>query len=273
MLKNILSGVMALTIAASMSVISASAASKGDVDGSGNIDIEDAVSVINHINGVKALTGSAASAADVNSSSGIDIEDAVAIINHVNGVSAIGGGGSSTTGGKLESLRKKYSGDYTIKLRDSEYGIIDAMYIVSGTTFYIEFKINGVIDQYVVCGSDGKEYFIYVSDKSYRVNDIDSLPADADPIGKFGQKFVKAENKGGMTYEYYQAPDYLLKGAGMIVYGFDSSSNLKTIEIECKLDSDSDTSVSYEVVSISKADKSKITTPDLSGFTEIKDDY
>lgn len=62
---------------------------KGDVDGSSVIDIEDAVKIIAHINGVSALNGSSEKAADVDGNGSIDIEDAVAVIGHVNGISPI----------------------------------------------------------------------------------------------------------------------------------------------------------------------------------------
>lgn len=271
MFKKVISGIMSLTLAASVAVISASAASKGDVDGSGKIDIEDAVSVINHINGVKALSGSSLTAADVNGSGNVDIEDAVAIINHVNGVSAIGGGGgSTTTGGKLESLRKKYGGDYTIKLKNSAKGI-EQTYIVSGNTFYTETKYDGTLNRFEVCGSDGVDYWVSVSDKTYFKVNLSTVPADCDPIGKLGVKYVKAESKGGMTYEYYTAVDYTFEGSGKIVYGFDSSSNLKTIEF--RPDSSSETGITYDVVSVAKADKSKITKPNLSGYSEYTPGY
>lgn len=66
------------------------AASKlGDVNDDGKIDIEDAVMVINHVNGQKALTDAESSRADIDGNKNIDIEDAVSIISHVNGVKAI----------------------------------------------------------------------------------------------------------------------------------------------------------------------------------------
>lgn len=62
----------------------------GDVNGDGNIDIEDAVQVIGHVNGQKALVDDEAKRADVDGNKAIDIEDAVAIISHVNGVKVLG---------------------------------------------------------------------------------------------------------------------------------------------------------------------------------------
>lgn len=61
----------------------------GDVSGDGNIDIEDAVQVIGHVNGQKALTAKEEKRADVDGNKSIDIEDAVAIIAHVNGLKPI----------------------------------------------------------------------------------------------------------------------------------------------------------------------------------------
>lgn len=89
MIKRILSGAAALTMAASVFALSADAAILGDVDDSGNVDIEDAVTVLNHINGVKSLSDLSMNAADVNTSGSVDIEDVVAIINQINGVQII----------------------------------------------------------------------------------------------------------------------------------------------------------------------------------------
>lgn len=61
----------------------------GDVNADGSIDIEDAVMVINHVNGMTALTDDETKRADIDGNSDIDIEDAVAIISHVNGVTPI----------------------------------------------------------------------------------------------------------------------------------------------------------------------------------------
>lgn len=61
----------------------------GDVDLSGKVDIEDAVSVISSINGVKPLEDYPELVADADRSEKVDIEDAVMIINQINGVSAI----------------------------------------------------------------------------------------------------------------------------------------------------------------------------------------
>lgn len=63
----------------------------GDVNNDKKIDIEDAVMIINNINGVKVLSSDEILRADVDSNKTIDIEDAVAIISHVNGVNAISG--------------------------------------------------------------------------------------------------------------------------------------------------------------------------------------
>lgn len=62
----------------------------GDINSDGNIDIEDAVMVISHINGVSVLSDAQMKAADVDKSGNVDIEDAVAIISHVNGVKVLG---------------------------------------------------------------------------------------------------------------------------------------------------------------------------------------
>lgn len=62
----------------------------GDVNADSKIDVEDAVMVINHVNGVKALDYDESERADIDGNEKIDIEDAVAIISHVNGIRVIG---------------------------------------------------------------------------------------------------------------------------------------------------------------------------------------
>lgn len=61
----------------------------GDVNNDGKVDIEDAVKVIGHINGITPLTSDEETRADTTFNGDIDIEDAVLIINQVNGVSVI----------------------------------------------------------------------------------------------------------------------------------------------------------------------------------------
>lgn len=45
--------------------------------------------IIGHVNGSKALTDAESKRADVDGNSIIDIEDAVAIISHVNGIKSL----------------------------------------------------------------------------------------------------------------------------------------------------------------------------------------
>lgn len=59
----------------------------GDVNGDGDTDIEDAVLVIAHINGMKALDFEQYCRGDANDSGELDIEDAVMILCEINGVS------------------------------------------------------------------------------------------------------------------------------------------------------------------------------------------
>lgn len=89
MKKKIISGLAAFVMAAGMAATSASAQKLGDVSGDNKTDIEDAVSVINHVNGQKSVGYMGSASADVNSDGKIDIEDAVLIINNINGLSAI----------------------------------------------------------------------------------------------------------------------------------------------------------------------------------------
>lgn len=64
---------------------------KGDVNGDKKIDIEDAVRIINYINGVRPMYKNQLDAADLDGSNGVDIQDAVILINYINGVSDISG--------------------------------------------------------------------------------------------------------------------------------------------------------------------------------------
>lgn len=57
----------------------------GDVNGDGSIDIEDAVAIIQHINGMTPLTPDEEARADVSKDENIDIDDAVILINYING--------------------------------------------------------------------------------------------------------------------------------------------------------------------------------------------
>lgn len=61
----------------------------GDVNGDTKIDIEDAVMVIQSVNGMKALTEDETANADIDGNKTIDIEDAVRIIAYVNGIATI----------------------------------------------------------------------------------------------------------------------------------------------------------------------------------------
>lgn len=58
---------------------------KGDVDNSAKIDIEDAVMVVSHINGIKSLEDAQLDAADFNDDDSIDIEDVVLICAEIYG--------------------------------------------------------------------------------------------------------------------------------------------------------------------------------------------
>lgn len=57
----------------------------GDVNADKSIDIEDAVSVIQHINGMTPLTAEEETRADVSKDGNIDIDDAVILISYING--------------------------------------------------------------------------------------------------------------------------------------------------------------------------------------------
>lgn len=58
----------------------------GDADLSGNIDIEDVVLIMQHINGIKPLPTQNFYVADVNLDKAVTIEDVVMIVSHINGV-------------------------------------------------------------------------------------------------------------------------------------------------------------------------------------------
>lgn len=59
---------------------------KGDVNGDGKVDIEDAVAAVNFINGTAVLSDEMIISADVCINGTVDVEDVAAIINHINGV-------------------------------------------------------------------------------------------------------------------------------------------------------------------------------------------
>lgn len=61
----------------------------GDVDGDGDVTINDAVMLIASVNGTYTLDERAERAADVDHNASIDISDAVMIMSHINGVSPI----------------------------------------------------------------------------------------------------------------------------------------------------------------------------------------
>lgn len=91
MLKKILAGAVSLTMAAVFCAATASAAKikKGDIDGSGEVDIEDAVAVIGYVNGNQTLSDSALKAGDVDKNGAVDIEDAVNLLGSINGLSPL----------------------------------------------------------------------------------------------------------------------------------------------------------------------------------------
>lgn len=62
----------------------------GDINNDGSVDISDAVSIINDINGNFALSGYSMSAADVDRDGEVSIADAAAIINQINGLAPLG---------------------------------------------------------------------------------------------------------------------------------------------------------------------------------------
>lgn len=125
MLKKILSGAAALTIAASCMAVTSSAFKLGDVNNDTNIDIEDAVAVINHVNGLASLTEEQEKYADVNSSKNIDIEDAVLIINHINGLSALPDTEVEIDDGKPKTV--------TIRLKDGRDDLVPEVVLEYGS--------------------------------------------------------------------------------------------------------------------------------------------
>lgn len=61
----------------------------GDTDGSGEVDIIDAVMIISHINGIRPLTDEQLMRADIDGEEGISITDAVTVIGYINGTVAV----------------------------------------------------------------------------------------------------------------------------------------------------------------------------------------
>jgi D-alanyl-D-alanine carboxypeptidase len=84
-MKLITSAVAALTAAVIAGTVCASAASLGDVNGDGKINITDMILVAAHVKGKRVLSKSAAEAADVNGDGRIDVSDVTKIAAHIKG--------------------------------------------------------------------------------------------------------------------------------------------------------------------------------------------
>lgn len=211
MIKKVLSGIFALSAAAAMASISASAKSinVGDIDCNQSIDIEDAVIILNHINGAQPINTSFGRAlANIDCNETVDIEDAVAIINHINGVKPINVNEDNVEiGEKLKALREKYKDGYSMKLtdltpwweydnivnanNDTDDGINDdtdddinveylksvTEYVTDGDHYYIGFSYeneDGTSSEpglFQVRATDDKVYYANPDDKWYSVHD------------------------------------------------------------------------------------------------------
>lgn len=62
---------------------------KGDVNGDGNANITDAISVLNHLKGTNSLVGANLEAAKVNGNSNANITDAILLLNYIKGIADI----------------------------------------------------------------------------------------------------------------------------------------------------------------------------------------
>lgn len=269
MFKKFLATALALTTFTVMGTFSASAASsKGDVDNSGTIDIKDASTLLNHINGVKSLNSSALSAADVDSNGIVDIGDVSAIINHINGVKPIGGS-SSSSGRKLDALRKKYAGNYCLKTKDSNYPNYTYEYDFKGNNYYVGNFIDGSMGYYEVRATDGMTYLVNPDDKLYYADNFSFMPNNVDIIGGFADEYIKTVTNGNIVSEYYTPVDHVFVAGGQIIYHFDkNTSALKSVE--CKPDDPKqDLAYTQVVISIGTANTSRFAVPNLKGYTKL----
>lgn len=145
--KRILSGLVALSICAGLGTMVSNAAKLGDVNNDNNIDIEDAVAVINNVNGVTPLTKSQEKFADVDGSGRIDIEDAVKIIANINGVTPLPDVDISSViddePTKSEDSSEPDELDHTYANQEKADYIAKCYYNTLGTYFTIEQDDNG----------------------------------------------------------------------------------------------------------------------------------
>lgn len=57
----------------------------GDINNSGEVNVSDAVGIVNHITGDAVLTGDALKAADTNADSDVNVSDAVNVVKYITG--------------------------------------------------------------------------------------------------------------------------------------------------------------------------------------------
>lgn len=144
MFKKLACSILSVIIASTAGIYACADSIKGDIDGSGKIDIEDVANVMNHINGVKSLSDEGIAAADLNSDGGVDIEDVVVMINEINGISSTAKeDGGSTYSNDLFSI----SADSNWKfIENKEYGNVSFLYVNDDIT-----NACGVADVTVEC--------------------------------------------------------------------------------------------------------------------------
>lgn len=206
MKRKIISGIIALSMISGMSAVAADAAGLGDVNNDGNIDIEDAVAIINHVNGVTPLSDDQELSADVDKSGVIDIEDAVKVISHINGVSPIDEG---------DTLTSDITEDSSVP--EDESGPEEST---------VESQPDSIVDDSSTPDSQAEED-LSISDNDYGLFDINapldekSTSADAEALGYLTPQTFGA--KGDGTVDDTQAFRDMFKAA--YDQGFPSNPN------------------------------------------------
>ena len=115
--KRYLSVILAVIILLlSVNVITSVAATKGDVNGDGKVNVSDAMLVFNHVSGKKSLDADDKTRADVNADSSITVADAMKIYNIILGKDSGSSSSSTSTAKKGEFVITTYGWGHDVGL-------------------------------------------------------------------------------------------------------------------------------------------------------------
>lgn len=203
MLKKLLAGAVSLMLASALCAVGASAAKavKGDVNGSGDVDIEDAVGVIAYVNGNSALGGDSLRAGDIDRNGVVDIEDAVAVIGSVNGTAPLMEDKtvSEDIAGTATAM---FNADVTgAKLLDVEAEFNSAWDVIDESDGFYGNYMGHDIDQLTVDG-------FCLSSESFKSKSVKQLAEDyrkkmiLDKLELTSEKQTKFNGYDAYTYDY-----------------------------------------------------------------------